>query len=76
MELLPVGNQNKTTEKNNINEKSSNHLPSQIVNIKYNIINNKINQNNIRTDNRNCKDKDNNKENNKINDLSETFINI
>ena len=76
MELLPVGNQNKTTEKNNINEKSSNHLPLQIVNIKYNIINNKINQNNIRTDNRNCNDKDNNKENNKINDLSETFINI
>ena len=72
MELLPVGNQNKTTEKNNINEKSSNHLPWQIVNIKYNIINNKINQNNIRTDNRNCKDK----ENNKINDPSETFINI
>ena len=29
IELLSVGNQNKTTEKNNINDKSSNHLQSE-----------------------------------------------
>ena len=35
-----------------------------------------MNQNKIRTDNRNCKDKDNNKDNKEINSLSETFINL
>ena len=29
IELLSVGNQNKTTERNNINDKSPNHLQSE-----------------------------------------------
>ena len=74
MKLSFIGNQNKTTKKNNINEKSSNHL--QKINIKCSIKHNKMDKNNIRTNKKNYKDKGNKKENNKINYLSETFINL